>query len=125
MAARIGPASLRRGPRSVYICAPSPQTPDANHHDLIDAALKSIVRADDRLLYPSYPGAEDSADSVISFALNHNLFADPMAGEDTPPDLVIVIVDPLGDNELLSPARLLAMPLSTDLIITELPIIIG
>jgi hypothetical protein len=120
MAARFGPASLRSGPRSVYIHVPETTGPD--HQDLIDAVLRKLIRYDDRLIYPD---TSAGADPVIRFAERYGLFADPLAGESAQPDLTIDIVDPAGDNTLGSLARVLAEQQGADLIITELPVILA
>lgn len=118
MAARVGPASLRSGPRSVYVCVSEKTSP--NNEELIDVMLKKTIRAGDRLFYPE---TSAGADPVIAFAEQHGLMADPMAGDDTPPDLVIVIIDPLGDDAFPSLARALATQHSADLITFVLPVI--
>lgn len=123
MAAHVSPASLRSGGRSVYICAPVPQHASAEYQARIDAVLGKFIRYEDHLLYPSRSGDTASADPVVAFAEQHGLFTYPMSGETSPPDLVIVIVDPLADNPLNVPARLLAMYQRADLIVTELPVI--
>ncbi|MCI4659629.1 hypothetical protein [Cryobacterium zhongshanensis] len=122
MAARVSHASLRSGGRSVYICAPVAQATSPEYESRIDAVLAKLIRFDDRLLYPSQPGDTLSADSVVAFGEKHGLFTYPMSGENSPPDLVIVIVDPLGGNPLSAAARLLAMYQRADLIVSELPV---
>lgn len=118
MAARVGPASMRSGPRSVYVCVSEKTSPD--NEGLIDAMLKKHVRPGDRLFYPE---TSAGADPVIAFAGEHGLLADPMADDDTPPDLVIVIIDPLGDDAFPTLARELATQHSADLITFALPTI--
>jgi hypothetical protein len=98
-----------------------PQAASAEYQVRINAVLGKFIGYDDRLLYPSRKEDASSADSVVAFAEKHGLFTYPMSGESTPPDLVIVIVDPLADNPLNAPARLLAMYQRADLIVTELP----
>ncbi|MET0887247.1 MAG: hypothetical protein ABWX92_12420, partial [Mycetocola sp.] len=89
MAARIGPASLRSGPRSVYINVPENIGPD--HQELVNAVLKKLIRYDDRLIYPD---AVDRAAPVVAFAERYGLLADPLGGESTQPHLTIDIIDP-------------------------------
>jgi hypothetical protein len=120
MAARLGPASRISGSRSVYVHVPDSIGP--HHPELIDAVLKKVVRYEDRLLYPDTIAG---AAPVITFAGHHGLYADPLSGETTAPDLVIEIVDPRADNSQSSLAALLAEQQSADLIITELPVILA
>lgn len=116
MAGRIGPASLREGSRSVYICAPGKNGPD--HQELINAVLEKVIRHSDRLLYIN---GNASADPVIAFAERYGLFTDQLMTNSSRPDLIVAIVDPLGDNAHATRARTLAKQKRSDLFITELP----
>lgn len=118
MAAWLGPASLHRGPRSVYICVP--EGTSQKHQKQLDTVLKEILRGGDRLLYASAP-VDGNADPVISFAERHGLFADPIVGEGSAPDLIVIIIDPLRDNTAALQARTLAAHGDSDLLIAELP----
>ena len=95
MAARIGPASLRSGPRHVLAYVPKNAS-----QDQIDIVLKPHVRDGDQLLYAG---------------------RDPLPSAE--PDLIVVILDPLEDNihSLTSPARVMARYQHADFLITELP----
>lgn len=117
MAAWLRPASLRRGPRSVYICVP--EGTSHKHQEQLETVLKEILRANDRLLYSSADA--DSVDPIVAFAERHGLFADPIVGEGSAPDLIVIIVDPLRDNTAALQARTLATHGDSDLLIAELP----
>lgn len=120
MIGRIGPATLRSGSRSVYVHVPESIGP--NHQELVDAVLKKVVRYEDRLLYPDTIAGTAP---VIAFAERHGLMIDPLSGENSPPDLIIDIVDPLADSSIPSLAQLLAEQQGADLIVTELPVILA
>jgi hypothetical protein len=98
------------------------------HQEIIDAVLRGIIRYNDRVLYTSTntPDARASAGSVVTFAIRHELFADPLPSQLTKDllGLVIVIIDPLGDNSLAEPAVELARQYNADLILSELPVVL-
>jgi len=123
MAARLGPASIRSGGRTVLVQVPANATEQMQ--DRIDTVMKRFLRDSDQLLYAgSNPTASTPAvDRVVSFAGRYGLMADPIEVSGIEPDLVIVIIDPLEDNihTLTSPARVLAQYQRADLVITELP----
>lgn len=122
MAARMSASSLHDGPRSVYVCVPEGTGP--KFQEQIDSVLEKFIRAGDRLLYTGADTElDDFPDPVAAFGAWRGLFADPIEAELTEPDLVIVIIDPLGDNThaLTSPARVMALYQRADLVITELP----
>lgn len=116
MAGQLGTASHRVGPRSVYVCLPDTTT--ADQHDRIHAVLEGTIRPSDRLLYPPAP---NTADPVVNFATQHGNHADPIANEPLAPDLIVIVIDPLGDNESALQARALAARGHSDIFIAEIP----
>ncbi len=106
--------------RSVYVCLPD--SVSAADDDRVDRLLVGLLRPTDRVLY-----ADERAPSlsVVSFAEKHGLFADPIGGEARAPDLIVVLIDPYGDNAGALEARALAVDGPSDLLIAELPDRIG
>jgi hypothetical protein len=122
MAAWLGPASLRRGPRSVYICVPDTLRP--YHQAQIATVLADVVRLDDRLLTAGALASAGS-DPVVAYAEQHGHAVSPIVGEHSAPDLIVIVLDPLGDNTAALQARALASGGDSDLLIAELPELAG
>lgn len=116
MAGQFGPASLRNGARSVYVCLPD--TTSVHQHERISVVLAGLVRASDRLLYAP---AANTAAPVIAFAEKYGNPASSIVDERPPPDLILIVIDPLGDNASALEARALATHGNSDIVIAELP----
>lgn len=116
MAAWLGPTSLREGPRSVYVCVPDGTLNDPD----LEAVLRDIVRATDRLLFSSEFHDADH-DPVAAYAANRGLDARSIRDETLAPDLIVVVVHPFRDSASALRASALAAPGPFDLVIAELP----
>jgi hypothetical protein len=118
MAAWLGPASLRSGPRTVYVCVPDALRP--YHQAQIATVLTEIVREGDRLLTAeTVTSAGD--DPVAVFGSQNGHAVDLVTAESAAPDLIVIVLDPLGDNTAALQARSLAAHGDSDLVIAELP----
>lgn len=116
MAAWLGPASQRDGPRSVFICVPVGVTLTGR----LDEALATLIRPDDRVLFAS--DIEDvTGDPVAAYAAAHGHEARSIRDEQTAPELVVVIVDPFADSASALRATELLPRGPFDLVIAELP----
>lgn len=116
MLARYAARGLRPGPRSVYICVPESANPRMGER--VQQVLGSLIRGGDRLIYANRTAA---VDPVIRFAERHGVMADPISGEQTAPDLILVLIDPLHDSASALEARALAPEGDSNLVIAELP----
>lgn len=115
MAAWLGPASLRSGPRHVFVCVPDTIRP--YHQAQIATVLTEVVRPGDQLL----TAGSDDADPVASFGSLYGYPVTSVADWPAPPDLIVIVLDPLADNTAALEARALAANGESDLLIAELP----
>ena len=116
MAGQIRPATRPVHGRTVYVCLPASTEPA--QHPRILAALEGVVRPSDRLLHHPHSNV---AGPVIAYAHRHGHTASTIADTAEAPDLIVIIVDPLGDNSSALEARLLAARGASDIFITEMP----
>lgn len=116
MAAWLGPASQRVGTRSVYVCVPV----GVDLAERLDEALRTIIRPGDRLLFASEI-ATSANDPVARYATAHEHESRSIRDEQLPPELVVVIVDPVKDSTSALQAMAFLPNGPFDLIIAELP----
>ncbi|MFF2053836.1 hypothetical protein ACFVU2_19685 [Leifsonia sp. NPDC058194] len=115
MAAWLGPASQRSGPRRVFVCVPDTLRP--YHEAQIATVLNEIIRSGDQLL----TAGSDDSDPIASFGALYGYPVTSVAAWPAPPDLIVIVLDPLADNTAALQARALAANGKSDLLIAELP----
>lgn len=116
MAAWLGPASMRDGARSVYICVPVGVALAGR----LDDTLATIVRPADRVLFAS-DFADADTDPVAEYAAAHGNESRSIRDEQEAPDLVVVILDPFADSASSLQATALLPRGPFDLVLAELP----
>lgn len=102
---RLSAASRRSGGRRVRVVISETIADSPFVRERLEGVLGTSLRPEDSLIYSS--GGGPHADLVVSFAERHGLMADDASVANRPGDvdLVVIVVDPLGENVLPENAR--------------------